>query len=150
MLVSSSPICCAYATISLHWSNSFVSQERGAPIFEIKCFVTDHLHISIYTCISCIIKWSGILANFAHSWLAETCFPRPYLRVSTPQMLNDGRGLCDVTTKTQVFASIICSDWRVWCAFSYDVTIYAPHFAPIFACDWQRHGLFFVFEVNFM
>ena len=40
--------------------------------------------------ISHIIKWSGILANFAYSWLAETCFPRPYLRVSTPQMLNDG------------------------------------------------------------
>ena len=37
-----------------------------------------------------IIKWSGISANFAYSWLAETCFPRPYLRVSRPQMLNDG------------------------------------------------------------
>ena len=36
------------------------------------------------------IKWSGILANFPSSWLAETCYPRPYLRVSTPQMLNDG------------------------------------------------------------
>ena len=35
----------------------------------------------------CIIKWSGIFANFAYS--CETCFPRPYLRVSTPQMLND-------------------------------------------------------------
>ena len=40
--------------------------------------------------ISCIIKWSWILANFAYSWLAQTWFTRPYLRVSTPQMLNDG------------------------------------------------------------
>ena len=37
-----------------------------------------------------IIKWSGILSNFAYSWLAETWFTRPHLRVSTPQMLNDG------------------------------------------------------------
>ena len=43
-----------------------------------------------YIYIFYIIKWSGILANFALSWLAETCFPRQYLRVSTPQMLNDG------------------------------------------------------------
>ena len=46
--------------------------------------------IDILTPICLIIKWSGILANFALLWLAETCFPRPYLRVSTPQMLNDG------------------------------------------------------------
>ena len=100
------------------------------------------------------IKWSGILANFASSRLVETCFPRPYLRVSTPQILNDGLfGVSDVTTRTQVYASIICSDWRVWCALSCDVEIYAPHFCadlllrlstPLtFLCDQSQFHLKF-------
>ena len=72
--------------------------------------------------------------------IGRDVLPRPYLRVSTPQMLNDGLfGVCDVKTKTQVYASIFGLDWRVMCAFSYDVTIWAPHFAPFFACGGQRH-----------
>ena len=47
------------------------------------------IYIWFFAPIFHIIKWSGILANFAYSWLTETCFPRPYLRVRTPQMLND-------------------------------------------------------------
>ena len=48
-------------------------------------------HLGVWSkVISPFIKLSGILSNFASSWFAETCFPRPYLRVSTPQMLNDG------------------------------------------------------------
>ena len=37
-----------------------------------------------------IIKWSGISPYFARLWLAETAFTGVYLRVSWPQMLNDG------------------------------------------------------------
>ena len=56
----------------------------------IKWYHLVQLVISLSSKVISHIKWSGILANFAYSWLAETWFTRPYLRVSTPQMLNDG------------------------------------------------------------
>ena len=74
--------------------NSVISVHFRMILLKISVIFIHFQEISVisvnFKVISRIIKWSGILANFAYSWLAETLFTRPYLRVSTPQMLNDG------------------------------------------------------------
>ena len=74
---------------SLYWRSICIIIYKFNPIRNAPLIVKIFNGLYNYV-IYGFIKWSGILPNFALSWLVETCFPRQYLRVSTPQMLNDG------------------------------------------------------------
>ena len=93
----------------------------------------------------------GNFANFAYSWLAETWFTRPYLRVSTPQMLNDGLfGVSMMSQRKRRFTRQFFAQTGELGVHFLMTSQYTHLISLRFVCGWQRHGRFFVIKVNFM